>query len=229
MARLTGVNVNDNLAGNGDDGGDGGGMVFVSGQMTITDCNIKNNSSGLGGTKFGSQGGIGGGFLGFGQVTMSNCTVSGNSTKATARNDGSDGGPGAGIFTSNVMSITNSTISGNTASPQGGRGGGIVNGANGLTLTNVTITNNFGTTTTPFHSGQGLANTNPNTNAAIVRNTIIAGNGPAGFPDVTGIFTSRPLAAATVQCRPDWFHRWRQWRQSRHDRIAHRSRIGNTR
>ena len=190
-ATLTGVNVNDNLAGNGDDGGDGGGMVFVSGQMTITDCNIKNNSSGLGGTKFGSQGGIGGGFLTFGQVTMSGCTISGNSTKATARNDGSDGGPGAGIFTSNVMSITNSTISGNTASPQGGRGGGIVNGANGLILTNVTITNNAGTTTTPFHSGQGLANTNPNTNAAIVRNTIIAGNGPSGFPDVTGIFASQ--------------------------------------
>jgi len=186
-ATLTRVNVNNNLAGDGDDGGDGGGMVFVSGQMTISDCNIKNNSSGLGGTKFGSQGGIGGGFLSFGQVTMSNCTISGNSTKATARNDGSDGGPGAGIFTSNVMSITNSTISGNTASPQGGRGGGIVNGANALTLTNVTITNNTGTTTTSFHSGQGLANTN----AAIVRNTIIAGNGPSGFPDVTGIFTSQ--------------------------------------
>ena len=186
-ATLTGVNINNNLAGDGDDGGDGGGIVFVSGQLTMNDCNVKNNSSGLGGTKFGSQGGIGGGILSFGQATISNCVISGNSTKATARNDGSDGGPGAGIFTSNVMSITNSTISGNTASPQGGRGGGIVNGANALTLTNVTITNNIGTTTTTFHSGQGLANSN----VTIVRNTIIAGNGPAGTPDVTGVFTSQ--------------------------------------
>src|SRR5829696_1635841 len=186
-ARLTGVNINNNLAGDGDDGGDGGGMVFVSGQLTMTDCNVNNNSSGQGGTKFGSQGGLGGGILNFGQVTMSNCLVSGNSTKATARNDGSDGGAGAGILTNNVMSITNSTISGNQASPQGGRGGGIFNSANALTLTNVTITNNSGTSNTPFHSGQGLANGN----VAVVRNTIIAGNGPAGTPDVTGVFTSQ--------------------------------------
>jgi len=186
-ATLTGVNINNNLAGNGDDGGDGGGMVFVSGQMTMSDCNVKNNSSGQGGTKFASQGGLGGGILNFGQMTISNTLVSGNSTKATARNDGSDGGNGGGILTNNVMTIVNSTISGNTASPQGGRGGGIFSSANALTLTNVTITNNTGTTTTPFHSGQGLANSN----VTVVRNTIIAGNGPAGFPDVTGVFTSQ--------------------------------------
>ena len=187
MARLTGVNINNNIAGNGDDGGDGGGLVFVSGQLTMTDCNVKNNSSGEGGTKFASQGGIGGGFLNFGQVTMSNCLISGNSTKATATHDGSDGGPGAGIFTQNVMSITNSTISGNHASPEGGRGGGIVNSADALTLVNVTITNNTGDSSSVVHSGQGLANTNK----AIVRNTIIAGNGTPGTPDVTGIFTSQ--------------------------------------
>jgi CSLREA domain-containing protein len=184
-ARLTRVNISNNTAGDGDDGGDGGGIVVVSGPVTMTDCTINNNSSGQGGSKFAAQAGIGGGLLNFGLITMSNCTISGNSTKATLKN--SDGGPGAGILTFNVMSITNSTISNNHASPMGGRGGGIVNGANALTLTNVTITGNTGDASTGFHSGQGLANTN----TAIVRNTIIAGNGPAGSPDVTGVFTSQ--------------------------------------
>lgn len=186
-AQLTRVRIHNNTAGDGDDGGDGGGMVVVSGPVTMTDCIVSNNSSGLGGTKFASQGGIGGGILNFGLITMLNCTVNNNSTKATALNDGTDGGPGGGIFTQNVMTITNSTISGNHASPQGGKGGGIVNSANALTLTNVTITGNTGDGSTGFHSGQGLANTN----AAIVRNTIIAGNGAPGTPDVTGIFTSQ--------------------------------------
>jgi CSLREA domain-containing protein len=185
LATLTRVHIDNNTAGDGDDGGDGGGIVVVSGPVTMTDCTINNNTSGQGGSKFAAQAGIGGGLLNFGQVTMLNCLVSGNATKATLK--GSDGGPGAGIFSSNVMSITNSTISNNHASPMGGRGGGIVNGANALTLTNVTITGNSGDASTGFHSGQGLANSN----TAIVRNTIIAGNGPAGSPDVTGVFTSQ--------------------------------------
>jgi CSLREA domain-containing protein len=185
LSRLTRVHIDNNTAGDGDDGGDGGGIVVVSGPVTMTDCTINNNTSGQGGSKFGSQAGIGGGLLNFGLTTMLNCLVSGNATKATLKN--SDGGPGAGIFTSNVMSITNSTISNNHADPRGGRGGGIVNGANALTLTNVTITGNSGDASNGFHTGQGLANTN----AAIVRNTIIAGNGPAGSPDVTGVFTSQ--------------------------------------
>jgi hypothetical protein len=187
MASLTRVNINNNLAGDGDDGGDGGGMVFVSGQMTMTECNVKNNSSGEGGTKFASQGGMGGGILNFGNITMSNCLVSGNSTKATAKNNGSDGGHGGGILTNNVMSIINSTISGNQASSQGGRGGGIFNTANALTLTNVTITGNTAYTCCTFQNGQGLQNGN----VAIVRNTIIAGNGISSVPDVTGIFISQ--------------------------------------
>ena len=187
FARLTRVNIDNNTAGDGDDGGDGGGLVVVSGPVTMTDCTVSNNTSGEGGTKFGSQAGIGGGVLNFGQITMSNCLVSGNSTKATKKNNGSDGGPGAGIYTNNVMSITNSTISDNHASEQGGRGGGIYNSANALTLTNVTITGNTAYTCCGFQSGQGLHNSN----VTIVRNTIIAGNGIPTKPDVTGIFTSQ--------------------------------------
>ncbi len=186
-AHLSRVNIDNNTAGNGDDGGDGGGMVLVSGQLTMTDCNVSNNSSGQGGTKFAAQGGMGGGILSFGQITMSNCLVSGNSTRATAKNNGSDGGHGGGILTNNVMTITNSTISGNQASPQGGRGGGIYNSANALTLTNVTITGNSAYTCCGFQNGQGLHNSN----VAIVRNSIIAGNGISTVPDVTGIFTSQ--------------------------------------
>ena len=121
MARLSGVNINNNIAGNGDEGGDGGGMLLVSGQMTMTDCNVNNNSTGEAGTIFGGQGGFGGGILSIGQITMSNCSVSGNTTKATALNNGTNGGHGGGIYNVNVMTITNSTISGNQASSQGGR------------------------------------------------------------------------------------------------------------
>jgi CSLREA domain-containing protein len=189
MARLSGVNINNNTAGNGDEGGDGGGMLLVSGQMTMTDCNVKNNSTGQAGTIFGGQGGFGGGILSIGQITMSNCLISGNSTKATALNNGSNGGHGGGIYTTNVMTITNSTISGNQASSQGGRGGGIYNNANALTLTNVTITGNSAYTCCSFENGQGIHNEN----VTNVRNTIIAGNnsGVSTVPDVTGIFNSQ--------------------------------------
>ena len=186
-ATLSRVNIDNNIAGDGDDGGDGGGLVVVSGAVSMTDCTVRNNSSGLGGTKFAAQGGMGGGILSFGQITMLRCLVSGNSTKATAKNNGSDGGNGGGILNSNLMTITNSTISGNQASPEGGRGGGIFNTANSLTVTNVTITNNSAYTCCGFQNGQGLHNGN----VAIVRNTIIAGNGISTVPDVTGIFTSQ--------------------------------------
>jgi hypothetical protein len=56
-----------------------------------------------------------------------------------------------------------------------------------LTLTNVTITGNTAYTCCSFQGGQGLHNSN----VAIVRNTIIAGNGIATKPDVTGIFQSQ--------------------------------------
>ena len=187
MAHLSGVNINNNIAGNGSEGGDGGGMLLVSGQMTMTDCNVKNNSTGEAGTIFGGQGGFGGGIMSIGQITMSNCLVSGNSTKGTALNNGSNGGHGGGIYNLNVMTITNSTISGNQASAQGGRGGGIYNNANALTLTNVTITGNSAYTCCSFENGQGIHNEN----VTNVRNTIIAGNGISTVPDVTGPFNSQ--------------------------------------
>ena len=121
--------------------------------------------------------------MSFGQITMTGCLISGNSTKAATRNGGQSGGHGGGIFSGNTLTLINSTVSDNHASPFEGRGGGIFNSANALTLTNVTITGNTAYTCCGFQSGQGLHNGN----VAIVRNTIIAGNGIATKPDVTGI------------------------------------------
>ena len=190
-ATLSRVNIDNNTAGDGSDGGDGGGLEIISGAVTMTDCTVRNNSSGQGSTNGSAQGGIGGGILNFGQLTMLNCLVSGNSTKATARNDGSGGGSGAGILTlgpSTTANITNSTISGNDASPQNGHGGGIFSSSNPLTLTNVTITDNTGCSCGGSHNGQGVVAAG---NTTIVRNTIVAGNGDPSTPDVTGVFTSQ--------------------------------------
>lgn len=184
---LTRVHIDNNIAGDGDEGGDAGGLYLVSGVATMVDCTISNNSSGQGGDKFAAGGGHGGGLLSFGQITMTGCLISGNSTKAATRNGGTNGGHGGGIFSGNILSMTNSTVSDNHASPFEGRGGGIFNSANPLTLTNVTITGNTAYTCCSFQGGQGLHNSN----VAIVRNTIIAGNGIATKPDVTGIFVSQ--------------------------------------
>ena len=184
---LTRVNIDNNIAGNGDDGGDAGGLFLVSGVATIVNSTINNNSSGQGGDKFAASGGTAGGLLSFAQVTMTGSSVSGNITKAATRNGGQSGGLGGGIFNGNTLTMINSTVSNNQASPFEGRGGGIYNTANALTLTNVTITGNSAYTCCTFQNGQGLHNAN----TAIVRNTIIAGNGIASVPDVTGIFTSQ--------------------------------------
>ncbi|HXS00479.1 MAG TPA: hypothetical protein VN724_07910 [Pyrinomonadaceae bacterium] len=125
--------------------------------------------------------------MSFGQITMTGCLISGNSTKAATRSGGQNGGNGGGIFNGNTLTMINSTVSDNHASTFEGRGGGIYNTANALTLTNVTITGNTAYTCCSFQGGQGLHNSN----VAIVRNTIIAGNGIATKPDVTGIFQSQ--------------------------------------
>jgi len=184
---LSRVNIDNNTAGDGDEGGDAGGLFLISGVATIVNSTIRNNSSGQGGDKFAASGGTGGGLLSFGQITMTGCLISGNSTKAATRNGGQSGGLGGGIFSGNTLTLINSTVSDNHASPFEGRGGGIFNSANALTLTNVTITGNTAYTCCSFQGGQGLHNGN----VAIVRNTIIAGNGIATKPDVTGIFQSQ--------------------------------------
>lgn len=88
---------------------------------------------------------------------------------------------GGGIYLiGGTLHLTNSTVSGNeTGLLYGGIGGsGVIN------LTNCTVTNNRTTDGTPTR-GQGAGG-----GQFTIRNTIIAGNGPATSPDVEGAFIS---------------------------------------
>jgi Bacterial Ig domain len=105
-------------------------------------------------------------------VTIDRSTVSNN---VITVNDG------GGIYLiGGTLHLTNSTVSGNqTGLLYGGIGGsGVIN------LTNCTVTNNRTTDGTPTR-GQGAGG-----GQFTIRNTIIAGNGPATSPDVEGAFTS---------------------------------------
>lgn len=88
---------------------------------------------------------------------------------------------GGGIYNlGGTLHLTNSTVSGNET---GLLYGGI--GSSGTTtLTNCTVTDNRTTDGTPTR-GQGVGG-----GQFTIRNTVIAGNGPATSPDVEGAFTS---------------------------------------
>ncbi|HEX9918644.1 MAG TPA: choice-of-anchor Q domain-containing protein, partial [Pyrinomonadaceae bacterium] len=196
ILNLSNVTVRDNIAGDGDDGGHGGGMYLLpNATTTMRDCTISNNSSGMGGSKQGAQGGYGGGIVNHGETIMIGCLISGNSTKRSGFGAGG-GSLGGGIFNGNTLKMINCTVSGNKADPLVGRGGGIFNNANALTLTNVTMTGNSaysGENCCWFQHGQGMHNSG----VANVRNSIIAGNGKATYEpnkpasDVTGLYNSQ--------------------------------------
>jgi CSLREA domain-containing protein len=187
---LTKVVITGNHAGDGaqpisSGGGRGGGILLFPGvSTTMTNCSVTNNNSGQGGTGFASQGGFGGGIDNGGPLTMTGSTVSGNFTKGPSAGGG---GLGAGIFNNNTLTMTNSTVSGNHTDLDFGRGGGIFNNGGTLSLINCTVTDNTAYSCCSFQNGQGVHNSG----TANIRNTIIAGNGSATTPDVTGNFNSQ--------------------------------------
>jgi CSLREA domain-containing protein len=184
---LTNVTLGNNSAGDGDPGGAGGGLYTHPDATTaMRDCVVSNNKAGKGLGNFAPQGGWGGGIANFGPLHMLNCLVNGNTTLGPSF---SNSGLGGGIFSVNVTTVTNSTISGNTADPASfARGGGIYNFGNSLTVTNSTVTgNNAVACCSGFQSGQGIHNSG----TAIVRNSIVAGNGAGDQPDITGAYTSQ--------------------------------------
>jgi hypothetical protein len=151
-------------AGPGDDGGDGGygGGIYSEGDLTLTNCTVRGNSTGDGGNggDDGGDGGYGGGIYSEGDLTLTSCTVRANSTGDGGNggddggNDGGRGGSGGGIYnSSDTLTITNSTVRGNSTgnggdggddnrTGRGGSGGGIYNSKGTLTITNCTVSDN---------------------------------------------------------------------------------------
>ncbi|HZH33901.1 MAG TPA: choice-of-anchor Q domain-containing protein, partial [Pyrinomonadaceae bacterium] len=160
---LTNVVVTGNTAANG-----GGLNNAGTATLNLINCTVSNNSvTGAGG---GMQN-FSGNFL-----NIFGSTFSGNISNSTLTGGGA-------IQANGTLNIANSTFSGNTA--QGGDGGAFYYNGQGLTMNNVTITNNTATT-----GAGGFHKTTTTLNASI-RNTIIAGNrGVAATPDVAGAISS---------------------------------------
>ncbi len=137
-------------------GATGGGIEAVGATLTLSDCTIRDNSSGLLG------GGVGANATG---LTITDSTLSGNS--ASSR--------GGGLFYKGfvrTLLVTNSTISGNSANLEGGvfvdlECGSFI--AGDCMITNSTIAENSST------SGVGGIQC-ISTNAVILTNTIVAQN-----------------------------------------------------
>ena len=122
--------INDNTS-----GAYGGGIYFRGGSMNITDAYIYNNAA--------ASDKDGGGLFvnSSGTITITTSTF-GNSTDSTVvNNNGNTAARGAGIFVySGNLEMVNSTISGNTATKDGG---GLYFDGTSLSLTYVTIANNY--------------------------------------------------------------------------------------
>jgi hypothetical protein len=164
----------------------GGAIENQGGAVTVSDCNIYNNT-----VTGGSGGGV---FSNAGSITITNCTISNNSATGTA-----SAGGGVALF-GVTATITGSTITGNTGE---NGGGGILtqffdNGsttiAGNLMVTDCTISNNK-------TSGLGggiwvLGSTATVSNSTISGNSAIFGGGgvanenaTAGSSTIVGTFT----------------------------------------
>jgi CSLREA domain-containing protein len=190
----------------GGTGGRGGGIYSEGGTLTLNGVRVSNNTAGNeGGGSHGSSGfgGHGGGlFLRSGSVLLKDSTVSGNSAGTSPSGSpgyaggiengsaltiigstisGNTGNAAGAILNRLTLSLTNSTVSGNHLTAGSGGGAAINNSdsTSSITLTNCTITAN---------DGPGVYNTST---APVVGNTILAGNGVGGGPDVLGGFNSQ--------------------------------------
>ena len=178
----------------GSTAGEGGGIDVFGGTLTLNNCTITGNESGVGA----SYGGYGGGIANNnGTLVLAHCTVSGNivednsggggiATEAMGANttttiidsaivnnatQGTRSGGGAVIafgLVGGSTKLINSTLSGNTVGNDGGAIS-IYSSGNTLSLTNCTISGNTAVTSGGgvfAYSGAGVE----------INNTIIAGN-----------------------------------------------------
>lgn len=163
--------------------GGGGGLYIFSGTSTLTNSVVSTNHTGSG-SGFLATGGSGGGISNNANLTVSGSLVNGNTT---GNSDSSASAIGGGIHNNFVANLMNSTVSGNSTGTGLSRGGGIFNGAT-LKLTNCTLTANSASN----NSGNGLVAGS----STIVRNTIIARNGPGGNgPDLHPGFISTSFSS----------------------------------
>jgi hypothetical protein len=184
----------------------GGGVFNEQATLTVNNCDVSGNFSGVSGGGLYSSGasarltivnsrvignfvsgitqgggGEGGGINSNGTLTIINSIVGGNSVNAQPPYPGSAGG----IFSGGTAEISNSSIGSNAG---GARGGGIVNGGGSMTITSSTISGN-----TTIGSGGGISNSGPLT----ITNCTITGNSASykGFGTGGGISSgSAPLA-----------------------------------
>ena len=122
---INGLTITNGSAANG---GEGGGIVIVSGTLTLTNSIVSGNTASYGG-----------GIVNGGTLTLINSTVSGNSARYySVGGDDHAGGAAGGILDSGTLTLVNSTVSGNTADAV--VGGIFSPGA--VTLVNSTISGN---------------------------------------------------------------------------------------
>jgi hypothetical protein len=108
-----------------------GGGIYNDGTLTLTGCNVTNNS-----VRSANPIAWGGGIYNDGRLTLSSCNVTGNSASAASAYDLSRGG---GIYNDGTMTLSGSAVTGNSATS----GGGIFNDTQGhLTILSSVVKNN---------------------------------------------------------------------------------------
>jgi CSLREA domain-containing protein len=204
---MTNCAVSGNSTGRGGDcpnfagrGGDGGGVLSMINTAALNGVTITDNTSGDSGTGNGGFGGMGGGFMvrGASSMTLTNSTVSGNKSGNSPMGTNGFGG---GAMVNGTLFVSGSTFSGNTT---GGPGGGLMNqGVGTLKMVNSTVSGNLGGNGIQDDSSTTLWLTNCTVTGnttygvlsfsgrAVIRNTIIAGNGGGSGPDVSGGYSSQ--------------------------------------
>jgi CSLREA domain-containing protein len=227
VAQPTSV-VQDNVAEIGYDDASGGGGIWNSGEMTLTNVTIGGNfaqhgggiRNGWGGTLTLSQAAVGpnearlgGGLSNYGTLTLTDATLDGNKAQ----------GPGAGIENRGEMTLKRVTISGNQTGDGGGgiyhrspktatlinvtvsgnraaEAGGIASDG-AMTLTNVTIAHNQAFAA--WAQGGGLYADQPAASTSTtIKNSVLAYNTPRDCQVAVGALTSLSSNLAGDQSCP---------------------------
>ncbi|WP_321421675.1 hypothetical protein [uncultured Methanobacterium sp.] len=136
-----------------------GGGIYNSGKLTMTNCNITNNTATATGNSVSANGG---GICNRGILTMTNCNIE-NNTATSSSNFGTVFSDGGGIYNyGGTLTMTNCNIQNNTATANAGSssacGGGIYNYGGTLTITNCNIQNNTAISKMAFDFGGGIYN-----------------------------------------------------------------------
>jgi hypothetical protein len=131
----------------------GGGIYnYDTGNLTLIDSTVSNNTAQSTSNTSGSQGG---GIENSGTLAVSNSTISGN----TAASDSGSFGGGIYINKAGTVTVSNSTISGNTASGSSGNGvGGGISNSGKLTVTTSILRDNKANSSSASSFGGGIYN-----------------------------------------------------------------------